>query len=348
VRIAKRLDPLAKLTFVANTDAELLPAGVTAETVESTVVVSDAAKRHTWTRGKALTEGLRAIPYGVGLARLLELPGISSLLDVAYDFVASRRRSWSEGLGYAACGVPQKLGGAVLDDPTIERPPLFGKWPARLSVLVTLVFAVALASQMIMENRRVPQWMKDTFKQPPVLAAIAQYPRFYQGWSMFAPVPPMDDGRVVVDAVTVDGRHIDPLTWGNAPDFELPGPKEGMLMTQFWYEFHDRERRDQNARYRDHLRDYLVNWHTIEGRPANDKIVSFEAFWVWRSTQPPYSRQRMPTQKQRFMDWSAEPGPAAVGPPAPPASGRPAFAAPPGASGKPGIRLPLVPPATGH
>jgi hypothetical protein len=33
-----------------------------------------------------------------------------------------------------------------------------------------------------------------------------------QAWSVAPPSPPRDDGTVVVDAITVDGRHVDPFS----------------------------------------------------------------------------------------------------------------------------------------
>jgi predicted DCC family thiol-disulfide oxidoreductase YuxK len=321
-RIAKRLDHLGKLRFVANDDASL-PAGVTAETTEKTLVVSDLTGKRTWTRADAVAQCFRALPYGIVIAKLMELPGLHSLANMAYDAVATRRREMSVAMGYAACGLPQTFGTTVVSEPEWSRPPLFGPWGPRISFALTLFFVVALGSQVLAENRAVPAracgpkqlgmanvclpW--NLKNQPQWMGAVAQYPRFFQGWSMFAPVPPGDDGIIVVDAITVDGRHIDPLTDGKPPTFELPGPREGMLVTQFWYEFHDRIRRDANTRYRDHFRDYLIAWNTIERRPANDRIVSFEVWWIWRNTVPPGRYGRDTVQKQKIMVWGESPIP---------------------------------------
>jgi hypothetical protein len=292
-RIVKRLDPLGKISLVASDRATELPADVTFESLGETTIVTDGSGTRVFRDGAAVTALLRAIPYGVGLARLLELPGIFALSSSVHAAYVARRSALSRSLLTKGVNPPQE---------PIERSALFGPWVPRAAFALTLLMAVALSSQVLAENRRVPAWMKPA-AQPALLAEIAQYPRFFQGWSMFAPVPPNDDGRLVVDAITIDGRHIDPLAGGGAVDFELPPESQGMLMTQFWYELHDRERRDQNSRYRDHLRDYLAAWQSIEGRPARDKIVSFEMYWVWRPTQPPGSRTRLPTQRQRILAW---------------------------------------------
>jgi predicted DCC family thiol-disulfide oxidoreductase YuxK len=352
-RIAKRLDHLGKLRFVANDDEAALPAGIGADTTERTLVVSDLSGKRTWTRASAVAECFRALPYGVVIARLMDLPVLSSIANAAYDAVAARRKDMSMAMGYAACGVPQKFGDAVVTEPEWRRPPLFGPWGPRVSFALTLFFVIALGSQVLAENRAVPAracgpkqigplmtpslgalclpW--NLKNQPQWMAAVAQYPRFFQGWSMFAPVPPGDDGILVVDAITVDGRHIDPLTDGKPPTFELPGPREGMLVTQFWYEFHDRIRRDVNTRYRDHFRDYLVGWQAIERRPVNDRIVSFEVWWIWRNTLPPGRYGREEVKRQKIMQWGEAPG--SVRTEAPTESGRPNIRVPLPAAPKP-------------
>lgn len=318
-RVAKRLDHLGKMTFIPNDREDLLPKGVTKETVGSTIVVSNGKGDVFWTRGTALSQGLRALPFGVGLAKLMALPGFAQLNDAIYDFVAARRVAWSVGLGYAACGLPRKDEDARPVEIVAERPHLFPRARSFLYNAAIFVFIVGLGNQAIAENRKVPTQVKQLVGHPQWSQAIAQYGRFFQGWAMFAPVPPTDDGIMVVDAVTVDGRHVDPLAMGGPPSFELPDAKHGNLMTQFWYELHDRMRRDNNAKYREALRDYFLSWQRIEHRPANDRIVSFELYWVSRATQPPGSKERPDTRKQKLMEHKAEPEAApAPGPARPP------------------------------
>lgn len=301
-RLLRRLDHLGKITIRGNDDPDALPPGTTPEEVQHTILVTDASGQRIWRRNEAVAQVLRALPYGVYLARWMELPGIRSLAQLAYEGFAARRHLVSQFLGFAACGLPQKFGSDRRPAPEALRPPLFGTWGVYLRESLVVVFVLALGSQVITENRKVPRAIK--FPQPLLLASIAQYPRFFQGWSMFAPIPPNDDGKVVVDAITADGRHIDPLAGGGPVNFEMPPVEEGMLMTQLWYEFHDRIRRDANARYREHFQNWLTNWHVIERRPQ-DRIVAYRAYWVWRATQPPFEHRREPTQRASFMEWSA-------------------------------------------
>jgi predicted DCC family thiol-disulfide oxidoreductase YuxK len=314
-RLLRRLDPMGRITIRGNDDPAALPAGVDPAEAQHTILVTDPQRTRVWRRAEAVAQVLRALPFGIYAARWVELPGLRSLARLAYDAFAARRHLVSSLLGYGACGLPRPQGETSARAPKALRPPLLGPWPTYLRESLALLFVVALGSQVLVENRKVPRFLK--FPQPLLLASLAQYPRFFQGWSMFAPIPPGDDGKIVVDAETADGRHIDPLTGGGPVLLELPSLQEGGLMTQLWYELHDRLRRDANARYREYFQNWLINWHVIEGRPATDRIVSFKAYWVWRPTQPPFERRREPTRQAVFMEWSASPRAAAS--PAPPA-----------------------------
>jgi predicted DCC family thiol-disulfide oxidoreductase YuxK len=322
-RVLKRFDLLGKLEFVPNYAVDRLPPGVTAELCEETVVVARRDGSKFWVRGEAVSRIFRSLPYGWALARVLDLPGIRSLLDAVYRAVASRRERISAAFGLSACGIdrPDALVHAATSTGR-EPPPLFPRLQKLVVGSMLGAMMVAAVLQVFAENRKLPPFLKPPAVAPRSIASVGdawrmllfqgrewtlpltQYPRFFQGWSMFAPVPPTDDGVVVIDAVTVDGRHIDPLRKGAPVSFDLPDEKHGLLMTQFWYEFHDRIRREPNAKYRDYFRDWLVSWHRIEHRPANDQIVSFEGFWVSRNTQPPGSLQRLPTiSKLSIMTW---------------------------------------------
>jgi predicted DCC family thiol-disulfide oxidoreductase YuxK len=336
-RFLKRMDHAGNLVFIANHDTEQLPPSVDPKVVENSIVVSNFSKSEFWIEGEAVLQIFRAIPYGYGIARLWEIPGLRSFMGTIYRWVAEHRYTFSEQLGYNACGLPQSYEQDRIP-PKRERPELIGKPVVWIREACIGFFMLAVVSQVIAENRAIPKFMKAPspaqasqvflpFRifspQPAIFAAMIQYPRLFQGWSMFAPVPPIDDGRIVVDATTVDGRHIDPLTQGKPVDFELPPAKEGMLVSQLWYEFHDRLRRPENARYRGYLEQWLINWQRTAHRPANDRIVAFKVYWLTRRTQSPGKRTRLASSQEQFMQWDE------------PASNR-----------RPGIRkpIPIVPP----
>src|SRR6185436_13820815 len=85
-------------------------------------------------------------------------------------------------------------------------------WLARSAALArecsVLLLMVAATSQVLVENGAVTRHVH--VQQPQVLQAIVSYLRLNQGWSMFAPEAPRSDMTIVVDATTVDRRHVDP------------------------------------------------------------------------------------------------------------------------------------------
>jgi hypothetical protein len=124
--------------------------------------------------------------------------------------------------------------------------------------------------------------------QPAPLRALTHTFRFTQGWFMFSPNPVMDDGTIVVDALTVDGRHIDPFT-RREPSWDLLGAKS-LGYNQIWSDYYNRMRLPQNSHFRESMKEYMVRLPERTGRPE-DAIVSGEVYWVqdmnpkWRETK---------------------------------------------------------------
>ncbi|HEY0840206.1 MAG TPA: DCC1-like thiol-disulfide oxidoreductase family protein, partial [Vulgatibacter sp.] len=240
VRLLARLDLLHRLEFRGN-DGEL-PPGVTPELVEKTIVVVDAGGRQT-TRAAAFASIFRAIPGGFLIACPLSVPGLRHVADAVYDQVAKNRTSISSWLGLAACGLP------IPGEPTRAPEPAIvpavasarraGAWVREAAVVF---FILATGSQLLIENRAIPSWMK--VQQPEVFRAFIAYGRFFQGWSMFAPNAPTRDGMVVVDARTKDGRRIDPYNLVASSHDGPPGPWDripGRLgQDQFWCDYTNR------------------------------------------------------------------------------------------------------------
>jgi hypothetical protein len=111
--------------------------------------------------------------------------------------------------------------------------------------------------------------------QPEVLRLLSHKMRFLQGWFMFSPNPVMDDGTIVVDALTVDGRHVDPFT-GKEPYWELDHP---LGLTQIWCDYFNRIQLPANTAYREAMKDYMYRLPQRSGHPG-DAIVSGDVFWV--------------------------------------------------------------------
>jgi hypothetical protein len=118
--------------------------------------------------------------------------------------------------------------------------------------------------------------------------------RFLQGWSVFAPDPPMGDGTLVVDAIAVGGRHVDPLT-GVAPDFDLAHARS-LGNSHVWAQYRDRLRSPGYAAYRDAMKEYLMRLPDRTGDPS-DALVGGDVYVVTNHSPPfgetaPYGTER--------------------------------------------------------
>jgi hypothetical protein len=160
-------------------------------------------------------------------------------------------------------------------------------------LLVLWVFA-SVVSQALVELACV----KDRIEvpQPEALRVLPEKLGFHQSWGFFAPDPPTEDETIVVDALTVDGRHVDPFT-GRAPTRGIGPASQGL--TQVWADYYRRIRTSEHAREREPLRDYLLRYPERTGR-AEDALVSGDVYWIkvriprWRQTEPTdYEKRRV-------------------------------------------------------
>jgi predicted DCC family thiol-disulfide oxidoreductase YuxK len=91
--------------FVGN-DAAELPAGVSREESEHTLVVLDGAGK--LTRAEAVARLLRELRGWSALGAALRLPGFKQLANWGYDRFARSRHRISAALGMRVCAIPQK------------------------------------------------------------------------------------------------------------------------------------------------------------------------------------------------------------------------------------------------
>lgn len=325
-RILKRLDPFDRLEFVPNTDRERIPDALSAETLDRTVacVMPDGRIE---LEERAVFEIVRALPLGVLAVVWMRVPGLSLVVRWLYRRVADNRLRISTWFGLSACGVA--AAGATVaalpaselddDDASSETEPRqrssdaavawYGTTrlepPIRREVASSLAFtreitvallAIAAGTQLLMENRYVRELVR--VKQPGWASLVVNYPRMFQGWGMFAPEPPYDDGHVVVDARTTGGKKIDPLT-GKEPHFDPHAP-HGWGHGQFWCDYENRIRFPGNAGYRPWFRDWLLRYHERTGNPE-DKLVSFDVWWVGDRSPPPGQSKGEPLPPQKIL-----------------------------------------------
>jgi hypothetical protein len=129
---------------------------------------------------------------------------------------------------------------------------------------------------------------------PEATKLLSHKGRFLQGWFMFSPNPVMDDGTIVVDAITKDGRHVDPF-WGTAPNFDLLNAKS-FGYNQIWSDYFNRMHLGGNRGFRDAMVEYMRRLPERTKNPA-DELVSGEVYWVkdmnpkW-GTRVSYNEQR--------------------------------------------------------
>lgn len=102
--IKRRARP-GQFVFVGN-DVEALPAGVSREETEHTLVVLDGAAKST--RADGVGRILRELRFWGLPAALLRTPGLRQLANLGYDQFAKRRHRVSAALGLTACAVPHR------------------------------------------------------------------------------------------------------------------------------------------------------------------------------------------------------------------------------------------------
>jgi predicted DCC family thiol-disulfide oxidoreductase YuxK len=284
-RTLARMDRLGRLRFVSSVEIRSFPKGVTRDLLAATIVVVDEATGETWTRADGMARLFAALPAGLLWSWPLRLPLVRQLANVAYDAFARRRQAVSMGLGLAACGVPSAPAPARMPAP--EPSPFRQSWGrvvswAREAGVVVLL--VALVSETLMINAAVPAPLK--FKQPSWITEVVAYPRLIQAWSMFAADAPTTDQTVVVDAVTVDGRHVDPYSEVSSryPNPGHEGIRDRLDNDSFFFNYSSRI--PFKPEYFTALQEWVLRYPERTGR-SEDAIVKFDAWSIEDDSPPP-------------------------------------------------------------
>ena len=308
-RLLARLDRLDRLRFVSNADPEGLPAGVSPKLLESTIVVVDESPgvaRRVTTRADGMATILRALPLGFLWSLPLRTPGLRQLSNVAYDAFSRRRQNVSMWLGLAACGVPHRArGGGPLPEaeptpvPPAHAPGRVGPGRAR-SICARVPRDAFVERDLIFINQAVPRFLKH--KQPSWIMQLVAYPRLIQAWSMFASDAPMTDESVAVDAVTVDGRHVDPYSevasrYKN-PGHDLIPPR--LDNDSFFFNYSSRI--PFKAEYFTALQEWIQRYPERTGNPQ-DAIVKFDAYIVEDDSPPPGVTVEHNRKSRIFLSW---------------------------------------------
>jgi predicted DCC family thiol-disulfide oxidoreductase YuxK len=305
VRVLARLDVHRRLRLLPNTDTDQLPAGIDPALVDRTIVVLDEARGRHWTRAAAMAQILAALPFGRLWVWPLWLPGVRELAGRAYDLFARNRTRVSVWLGLAACGMPVAPGAGPAGNAEGGTP--LGAWlRARLPLVRELAVAVVLvvmASEVSVGNPAVPRALRWA-SRPQWMADATMYTRLFQNWALFAPDAPTVDQTVVVDAVTKDGRHVDPYNQVGSRVAALPVTRVPERLGQDAF-FCDYTLRIPDAHaYHQAFVEWMVRHPERTHRPE-DAIVSFEARVVQQTSPAPGEREPRDVSSQLFLRWPA-------------------------------------------
>jgi hypothetical protein len=178
--------------------------------------------------------------------------------------------------------------------------PLFSalrqRLPAAREITVVMLMGCA-GSQVLDEN-----WSaRNTFKHqnPAPVAAAVSYLGLFQGWSMFAPEAPMTDFNLTVDAVTVDGRHVDPYNEVANPKYPNPGFTIPVSLGPSWIFYGYGNHIPNRGAYHQALLEWILRYPKRTGRP-NDQITSFTV-WKVEDDSPPLGEQKPRNLRQNVM-----------------------------------------------
>lgn len=239
--------------------------------------------RHIAQEPSELRAVLPKLPFGKTLLELTGLPRGSALLV------------W---LARAAVGRAERVSAA---ERAATRAPLpegllrFGRRLRAGAVGVALYVSLA---QLGLENEVVPQGLRAP--QPDWGTALVRYLQLYQGWHMFAPEAMRGDIVLSVDAVTKDGRHVDPFNEFARPGRPPPGNK---IPTRLGYDVYVNSyfgRIGEAAAYHDAFGRWILAYGTRTGRPE-DEIVSFTASFLTDESPRPGEREPRNPQSRVFL-----------------------------------------------
>ena len=288
-RLCKRLDKRGLLVFQGNDDLEGLtrrkvdgttervdlPSTITAELVQSSVVVVDA-KGNVFTRGRAVSEIVRILPFGSPVAFLMRGPGIAQILDIFYDAFAKRRTRFSELCGLNACGIP------LPESTEEEETAAATEVPSAVRVLRFLTGFVREAGVIVLFVAALAQMTKENplpFKLPqgPKLSAVVNWPRLLGRWNVLD--VPAEDGVFVVDGQTRKGTSIDPLT-GLEPAAEAD-ILNARVLGQLWNDYLARVRLREFSEFQRAFRDYLAKGGpALEGKTTDEALSGYDGYWL--------------------------------------------------------------------
>jgi hypothetical protein len=231
----------------------------------------------------SLRDVLPKLPFGKTLLEVAGLPYGSKLLV---------------GLARAAVGRAERVEAAARLSTSPPPNPAVGAWLRRLSPVAVALALYVSAAQVGVENPVVPPRFR--LPQPAFGEALVHYLQLYQGWHMFSPEAMRGDFMMTVDAVTKDGRHVDPWNELTRPGRPPPGER---IPTRCGYDVYANNyygRIAETPAYHVAFGEWLLRYHERTGRPE-DEIVSFTANMLFDESPKPGEREPRKQRKQAFL-----------------------------------------------
>jgi predicted DCC family thiol-disulfide oxidoreductase YuxK len=319
-RIGARMDVFHRIHWVSSYE---VPEGVdlSQELLSKTMVVVDERTGKRAMRSQGFAWILRAFPLGVIWSLPLRLPGIRWIADPVYNAFAKRRATVSTWLGYAACAVPPRgprpgardtssdappeaPGPLYVPEVSVESTTPFRVWLGRAAWILregaVLAMLITLVNEVLFINPAVPKPLR--FDEPLWVKRLVAYPRLIQAWSMFASDAPMSDESMVVDAVTAEGRHVDPYSEvaGRYPSPGLDGIPSRLDNNSFFFNYSQRLP-DQGV-YHQAFIEWILRYPDRTGRPK-DRIVRFDAYKVEQDSPPPGESTPRNVRHTKFLSF---------------------------------------------
>jgi hypothetical protein len=187
------------------------------------------------------------------------------------------------------------------------RTPARALWSGIVTTLregAVAALIIVLVSETLFINAAVPAFLKH--EQPLWIKRLVAYPRLIQAWSMFASDAPVTDETMVVDAVTIDGRHVDPYSEVSS---RYPNPGHDRIPPRLDNDsliFNYSGRIPGSPAYHQALEEWILRYHERTGR-TNDRIVRFDAYRVEDDSPPPGELEPRNVRTKVFLSFPRRP-----------------------------------------